>query len=176
MGRRRHLGGQLSERSSKRILSDGVGQSFPDRIHPDVVGNRFDGLVWTENMIEKFLLPERLRLLLAVLTTGLDFERLDKVREIAGWEEALGQEMKMIRQNAIGVDCEIPSDGFGAENLEKPAAGRRVGEYSASAVATERHKITLATYVAVRRETNILVKVHVWAPIESARRITRIVD
>ncbi len=68
-------------------------------------------------MIEKFLLPERPCTLLAVRTTGSNFDRFDKVREIAGWEEAFGQEMEMIGHNAVGVDCEMSSCRFGAENL-----------------------------------------------------------
>jgi len=74
-------------------------------------------------MIKKFLLPEGLCLFLLVRTTGFDLQRLDKVREIAGWKESFGQEMKMVGHDAIGVDCESPGSRFGTEYFEKPAAG-----------------------------------------------------
>ncbi len=69
--------------------------------------------------------------------------------------------MNMIGHDAVGMDCEIPCGGFGAEHLEKPVAGCRVGEYWAPVEAADRHKIVLVAYVIVGREANTLMEEHV---------------
>jgi hypothetical protein len=84
--------------------------------------------------------------------------------------------MNMIGHDAVGADCKAPSRGFRAEDLEKPTTGCCVGEYLAAVVATQGHKIELATYVAAMRETNILVKVHDGDLLDASRIIIQISD
>jgi hypothetical protein len=71
-------------------------------------------------VIKEFLLPKRLNRFLTIESASFHFKAQDQVKEVAGWREPFGQEVKMVRHYAIGVNGEASSGGFGAEHVEKP--------------------------------------------------------
>ena len=99
-------------------------------------------------MIEVFFLPKRLRRFLGIEPTSLDFERFYERQEIAGWLCAFCEEMKVVRHEAVGVDCEIFGTGFGVKGVDQPLADFRIREYSLAPMAADGYEVEPLALVA----------------------------
>jgi hypothetical protein len=141
-----------------RIFLWARAQAFTHWIHPDISGHGIRIVSWPENVTMKFLLPQRLFVLLKVLARGRLFEILHESEQIAPGLHARGQHMEMIWHHAIGVDGELVCDGMFDQNFDYLFCPGAFREDGAPVRTTDCDEIGTLADVVVRVQAYIFVR------------------
>jgi len=81
-------------------------QPFTDGIPPDVAGDVFDGISRPKNVVVETLFPKRAAARFSKVEGGALFEQADELEQVAMGLGTFGEEVKVIRQQAEGMQSE----------------------------------------------------------------------
>ena len=86
--------------------------SLPDRVEPDIPGDRLDFLGAAQDMLEIGVLPQLLAFVPPKSSAGFDFEGFHQPQEITGFVEPLEQKMAVVGHDAVCGHREVSGCRF----------------------------------------------------------------
>lgn len=100
----------MDERSRKWILAWISANTFPHRVHENIICDWLNGFIFAQDVVVEFFLPQKpWRTALVSARRGF-LQILHKGEEVAGGVEASDERMKMAWHDAIGVHGELICD------------------------------------------------------------------
>jgi len=128
---------------------------FANGIPPYVRGDFFDGIRRAKNVVVVAHFPERLAAKPSKFESGTLLEKTDKLAEIGTVVRAFGEEVDVVRDNAIRVQEKRMAGGAFEYDLHDGKCERRRSEELVATVAADGDEVGLAAEIIFGGETGI---------------------
>ena len=128
---------------------------FANGIPPYVRGDFFDGIRRAKNVVVVAHFPERLAAKPSKFESGTLLEKTDKLAEIGTVVRAFGEEVDVVRHDAIRVQEKGMAGGAFVQDFHDGKCERRRSEELVATVAADGDEVDLAAEIIVGGETGI---------------------